>query len=100
MIAFSNPERAEFENGRLLGSAHTLIVAKAGVPNTVRPSADHLRKRKDIEHPPLVRDVGKARGRADKTKGGCLIAAIPAAALFMSLQKWMVSGLTQGSVKG
>lgn len=31
---------------------------------------------------------------------GCLIAAIPAAALFMSLQKFMVSGLTQGSVKG
>ena len=31
---------------------------------------------------------------------GSLIAAIPAAALFMSLQKWMVSGLTQGSVKG
>ncbi len=31
---------------------------------------------------------------------GCLIAAVPAAALFMSLQKFMVSGLTQGSVKG
>lgn len=31
---------------------------------------------------------------------GCLIAMVPAAALFMSLQKFMVSGLTQGSVKG
>ena len=31
---------------------------------------------------------------------GCLIAAIPAAALFMSLQKWIVGGLTQGAVKG
>jgi arabinogalactan oligomer / maltooligosaccharide transport system permease protein len=31
---------------------------------------------------------------------GCLIAAIPAAALFMSLQKWLVGGLTQGAVKG
>lgn len=31
---------------------------------------------------------------------GSLIAAIPTAALFMSLQKFMVSGLTQGSVKG
>jgi arabinogalactan oligomer/maltooligosaccharide transport system permease protein len=31
---------------------------------------------------------------------GSLIAMLPAAALFMSLQKWMVSGLTQGSVKG
>jgi arabinogalactan oligomer/maltooligosaccharide transport system permease protein len=31
---------------------------------------------------------------------GTLLAAIPAAALFMSLQKWIVSGLTQGSVKG
>jgi arabinogalactan oligomer/maltooligosaccharide transport system permease protein len=31
---------------------------------------------------------------------GCLIAAVPAAALFMSLQKWIVGGLTQGAVKG
>jgi arabinogalactan oligomer/maltooligosaccharide transport system permease protein len=31
---------------------------------------------------------------------GVMLAAIPAAALFMSLQKWIVSGLTQGSVKG
>ncbi len=31
---------------------------------------------------------------------GALLAAIPAAALFMSLQRYMVSGLTQGSVKG
>jgi arabinogalactan oligomer/maltooligosaccharide transport system permease protein len=31
---------------------------------------------------------------------GTLLAAIPAAALFLSLQKWIVSGLTQGSVKG
>jgi arabinogalactan oligomer/maltooligosaccharide transport system permease protein len=31
---------------------------------------------------------------------GTLLAAIPAAALFMSLQKWMVGGLTQGAVKG
>jgi arabinogalactan oligomer/maltooligosaccharide transport system permease protein len=31
---------------------------------------------------------------------GTLLAAIPAAALFMSLQKWIVSGLTQGAVKG
>jgi arabinogalactan oligomer/maltooligosaccharide transport system permease protein len=31
---------------------------------------------------------------------GSLIAAVPAAALFMSLQRFMVSGLTQGSVKG
>jgi arabinogalactan oligomer/maltooligosaccharide transport system permease protein len=31
---------------------------------------------------------------------GCLLAAVPAAVLFASLQKWMVSGLTQGSVKG
>jgi arabinogalactan oligomer / maltooligosaccharide transport system permease protein len=30
----------------------------------------------------------------------CLIAAVPAAALFMSLQKWIVNGLTQGAVKG
>jgi arabinogalactan oligomer/maltooligosaccharide transport system permease protein len=31
---------------------------------------------------------------------GTLLAAIPAAALFMSLQKWMIGGLTQGAVKG
>ncbi|HET7571483.1 MAG TPA: sugar ABC transporter permease [Gaiellaceae bacterium] len=31
---------------------------------------------------------------------GCLIAAVPAAALFLSLQKWIVGGLTQGAVKG
>jgi arabinogalactan oligomer / maltooligosaccharide transport system permease protein len=31
---------------------------------------------------------------------GTLLAAIPAAALFMSLQKWIVGGLTQGAVKG
>jgi arabinogalactan oligomer / maltooligosaccharide transport system permease protein len=31
---------------------------------------------------------------------GSLIAAVPAAVLFMSLQKWMVGGLTQGAVKG
>jgi arabinogalactan oligomer/maltooligosaccharide transport system permease protein len=31
---------------------------------------------------------------------GCLIAAVPAAVLFMSLQKWIVGGLTQGAVKG
>jgi arabinogalactan oligomer / maltooligosaccharide transport system permease protein len=31
---------------------------------------------------------------------GCLIAMIPAAVLFMSLQKWIVGGLTQGAVKG
>ena len=31
---------------------------------------------------------------------GTVLAAIPAAALFISLQKWLVSGLTQGSVKG
>ncbi len=31
---------------------------------------------------------------------GALIAAIPPTILFMALQKWIVSGLTQGSVKG
>ena len=31
---------------------------------------------------------------------GCLIAAVPAAALFLSLQKWIIGGLTQGAVKG
>jgi arabinogalactan oligomer/maltooligosaccharide transport system permease protein len=31
---------------------------------------------------------------------GSLIAAVPAAVLFMSLQKWLVGGLTQGAVKG
>ena len=31
---------------------------------------------------------------------GALIAAIPVAALFLFLQKYIVSGLTQGSVKG
>jgi arabinogalactan oligomer/maltooligosaccharide transport system permease protein len=31
---------------------------------------------------------------------GTVLAAAPAAVLFMSLQKWMVSGLTQGAVKG
>jgi arabinogalactan oligomer/maltooligosaccharide transport system permease protein len=31
---------------------------------------------------------------------GTLLAAVPAAALFMSLQKWIVGGLTQGAVKG
>ncbi len=31
---------------------------------------------------------------------GVLLAAIPAAALFMSLQKWLIGGLTQGAVKG
>jgi arabinogalactan oligomer/maltooligosaccharide transport system permease protein len=40
----------------------------------------------------------------DKTWGpftaGALIAAVPVAALFMFLQRWIVSGLTAGSVKG
>jgi arabinogalactan oligomer/maltooligosaccharide transport system permease protein len=31
---------------------------------------------------------------------GALMAAVPATILFLSLQKWLVSGLTQGSVKG
>ena len=31
---------------------------------------------------------------------GALLAAIPASLLFMFLQRWIVSGLTQGSVKG
>ncbi len=31
---------------------------------------------------------------------GALLAAIPAAILFMSLQRWIVGGLTQGAVKG
>jgi arabinogalactan oligomer/maltooligosaccharide transport system permease protein len=31
---------------------------------------------------------------------GAVLAAIPAAVLFMSLQRWMVEGLTSGSVKG
>jgi arabinogalactan oligomer / maltooligosaccharide transport system permease protein len=31
---------------------------------------------------------------------GAVLAAIPAAILFMSLQKWMVEGLTSGAVKG
>jgi arabinogalactan oligomer/maltooligosaccharide transport system permease protein len=31
---------------------------------------------------------------------GALIAAIPAALLFMFLQRWIVSGLTSGAVKG
>ncbi|MDX6487185.1 MAG: arabinogalactan oligomer / maltooligosaccharide transport system permease protein [Gaiellaceae bacterium] len=31
---------------------------------------------------------------------GALLAAIPAAMLFMSLQKWLIGGLTQGAVKG
>ena len=31
---------------------------------------------------------------------GVVLAAIPAAALFMSLQKWLIGGLTQGAVKG
>jgi arabinogalactan oligomer/maltooligosaccharide transport system permease protein len=40
----------------------------------------------------------------DKTWGpfaaGCLIAAVPVTILFMCLQKWIVSGLTAGAVKG
>jgi arabinogalactan oligomer/maltooligosaccharide transport system permease protein len=40
----------------------------------------------------------------DKTWGpftaGTLLAAVPVAALFMFLQRWIVSGLTAGSVKG
>src|ERR1051326_2991164 len=31
---------------------------------------------------------------------GALLAAVPVAALFMFLQRWIVSGLTAGSVKG
>jgi len=31
---------------------------------------------------------------------GVVLASIPAAALFLSLQKWIVNGLTQGAVKG
>jgi arabinogalactan oligomer/maltooligosaccharide transport system permease protein len=31
---------------------------------------------------------------------GALMAAVPATLLFLSLQKWLVGGLTQGSVKG
>jgi arabinogalactan oligomer / maltooligosaccharide transport system permease protein len=31
---------------------------------------------------------------------GVLIAAVPAAAMFWSLQKWLIGGLTQGAVKG
>jgi len=40
----------------------------------------------------------------DKTWGpfaaGAVIAAVPVAALFLFLQRWIVSGLTAGSVKG
>ena len=40
----------------------------------------------------------------DKTWGpfaaGCLLAALPVAILFMFLQKWIIGGLTAGSVKG
>jgi arabinogalactan oligomer/maltooligosaccharide transport system permease protein len=47
---------------------------------------------------------GLISGQYDKTWGpfaaGALLAAIPVAALFMFLQKWIVSGLTAGSVKG
>jgi arabinogalactan oligomer/maltooligosaccharide transport system permease protein len=43
-------------------------------------------------------------GQYDKTWGpfaaGALLAAVPVAALFMFLQRWIVSGLTAGSVKG
>ena len=43
-------------------------------------------------------------GQYDKTWGpfaaGALIAAIPPAALFMFLQRWIISGLTGGAVKG
>ncbi len=43
-------------------------------------------------------------GSYDKVWGpfaaGALLAAIPVAALFMFLQRWIVSGLTSGSVKG
>ncbi len=43
-------------------------------------------------------------GQYDKTWGpfaaGALLAALPVAALFMFLQRWIVSGLTAGSVKG
>ena len=43
-------------------------------------------------------------GQYDKTWGpftaGALMAAIPPAALFLFLQRWIVSGLTAGSVKG
>ncbi len=43
-------------------------------------------------------------GQYDKTWGpfaaGALIAAVPVAILFMFLQRWIVSGLTAGSVKG
>ena len=31
---------------------------------------------------------------------GALLAAVPVAVLFMGLQKWIVGGLTAGSVKG
>jgi arabinogalactan oligomer/maltooligosaccharide transport system permease protein len=47
---------------------------------------------------------GLISGQYDKTWGpfaaGALLAAVPVAALFLFLQKWIVSGLTAGSVKG
>ena len=47
---------------------------------------------------------GFVDGQYDQTWGpfaaGALLAAIPVAALFMFLQRWIVSGLTAGSVKG
>ena len=43
-------------------------------------------------------------GQYDKTWGpfaaGALLAALPVSLLFMFLQRWIVSGLTAGSVKG
>jgi arabinogalactan oligomer/maltooligosaccharide transport system permease protein len=43
-------------------------------------------------------------GQYDQTWGpfaaGALMVAIPVAALFLFLQRWIVGGLTAGSVKG
>ena len=47
---------------------------------------------------------GFVNNQYDKVWGafaaGCLLAAIPVTLLFLFLQKWIVSGLTAGSVKG
>lgn len=45
----------------------------------------------------ITNDYDKAWG---PFAAGALLAAIPVAALFMFLQRWIVSGLTAGSVKG
>src|SRR5688572_21320659 len=83
-MRFSNPSSRAFENGRLLGSAHTRSTRSAaagiaGASSTIAISAPTLRQREHIDRAPFAGVVGEILGGAHEAERGGFVARVETA---------------------